>query len=108
MQHEKRKFPKKIDYLTSPGHLYGAGAREKEGLIPGGPTAVVTNMAVMRFEESTKEMYLANYYPGISPEKILENMEFDVDISRAEEVTAPSAEELKILREKVDPQKIFL
>lgn len=60
MQHEKRKFPKKIDYLTSPGHLYGAGAREKEGLIPGGPTAVVTNMAVMRFEESTKEMYLAN------------------------------------------------
>jgi glutaconate CoA-transferase, subunit B len=108
MQHEKKKFPKKIDYLTSPGYLDGPGAREKAGLIPGGPTAVVTNMAVMRFDDKTKEMYLSKYYPGITPQKILENMEFEVDTSRATEQTPPTEVELRTLREKVDPQRIIL
>ncbi|HOO91105.1 MAG TPA: CoA-transferase [Syntrophales bacterium] len=108
MQHEKRKFVNKVDYLTSPGHLTGNGGREKAGLLPGGPQLVVTNMAVMRFDEETKEMYLAGYYPGVTKEEILENMEFDVDISRAEEVEPPTAHELKILREKCDPQRLIL
>jgi glutaconate CoA-transferase subunit B len=108
MQHEKRKFPIKVDYLTSPGYLDGPKGREKAGLMPGGPTAVITNMAVMRFDDETKEMYLASYYPGITPQKILDNMEFSVDISRAVESTPPTERELKILREKVDPQKLIL
>lgn len=108
MQHEKRKFPNKVDYLTSPGYLDGPKGREKAGLLPGGPTAVVTNMAVMRFDDQTKEMYLASYYPGITPQQILENMEFSVDISRTTEAVPPTERELKILREEVDPQRIIL
>jgi len=108
MQHEKRKFPVKVDYLTSPGYLDGPGGREKAGLLPGGPTAVITNMGVMRFDDETKEMYLANYYPGITPQKILDNMEFSVDVSKAVEATPPTERELTILREKVDPQKLIL
>ena len=108
MQHEKRKFPVKVDYLTSPGYLDGPGGREKAGLLPGGPTAVITNMGVMRFNDETKEMYLANYYPGITPQKILDNMEFSVDVSKAVEATPPTERELKTLREKVDPQKLIL
>lgn len=108
MQHEKRKFPKKLDYLTSPGYLDGPDGREKAGLMPGGPTLVVTNMGVMRFDDKTKEMYLAYYYPGITPEKILENMEFSVDVSRAKEADPPTERELKILRDDVDPQRIIL
>jgi len=108
MQHEKRKFPVKVDYLTSPGYLDGPGGRERAGLIPGGPTAVITNMGVMRFDDETKEMYLANYYPGITPQKILDNMEFTVDTSRATEAVPPTERELTILRERVDPQKLIL
>jgi glutaconate CoA-transferase, subunit B len=108
MQHEKRKFPVEVDYLTSPGYLDGPGGRERAGLMPGGPTAVITNMGVMRFDDETKEMYLANYYPGITPQKILDNMEFSVDVSRAVEATPPTERELTILREKVDPQKLIL
>jgi glutaconate CoA-transferase subunit B len=108
MQHEKRKFVNKVDYLTSPGHLTGKDGRKKVGLIPGGPQLVITNMAVMRFSDETKEMYLAGYYPGTTKEEILDNMEFDVDVSRAEEVEAPTANELKILREKCDPQRLIL
>ncbi len=108
MQQEKRKFVNNVDYLTSPGHLTGSDGRKKAGLPPGGPQLVITNMAVMRFDDATKEMYLAGYYPGITKEEILENMEFDVDVSRAEEVKPPTANELKILREKCDPQRLIL
>ena len=108
MQHEKRKFPEKLDYMTSPGYLDGPGGREKAGLMPGGPTAVITNMGVMRFDDKTKEMFLAQYYPGITPREILNNMEFTVDVSRATEAAPPTERELTILREKVDPHKLVL
>ena len=108
MQHEKRKFVKKVDYLTSPGWLDGPGKREAAGLAEGGPSAVITNMAVMGFDDDTKEMYLEGYFPGISPEKIRSNMAFEVDLSRAKEVPAPSSEELRILRDVCDPQRLIL
>ena len=108
MQHEKRKFVNEVDYLTSPGHLTGNDGRKRAGHAPGGPQMVITNMAVMRFDDETKEMYLAGYYPGIKKEDILDNMEFEVDVSRAQEVAPPTAVELKILREKCDPQRLIL
>lgn len=108
MQHEKRKFVRQVDYLTSPGWLDGPDGRSKAGLPGGGPAAVITNMAIMRFDEETKEMYLSERYPGITTEEILENMDFQVDVSRAREVPAPSSDELKILRERCDPQRLIL
>jgi len=108
MQHERRKFPVKLDYLTSPGYLDGPGAREREGLPAGGPTAVITNLGMMYFDETTKEMYLAKYYPGVTTRQILDNMEFSVDVSRAIEAEPPDEHELTILREKVDPHKLIL
>lgn len=108
MQQEKSRFVNKLDYLTSPGYLDGADGRKKAGLREGGPTVVITNMAVFRFDGTTKRMYLAGYYPGITPQQILEHMEFTVDVSQATEVAPPTAEELRILREKCDPQRLIL
>lgn len=108
IDHEKRRFVKTLDYLTSPGYLDGPKGRETAGLPVGGPIAVITNMAVMKFDDQTKEMYLESYYPGITPREILDNMEFNVDVSRATESIPPSEMELKILREKCDPQRLIL
>jgi glutaconate CoA-transferase subunit B len=108
MQHERRKFVPRVDYLTSPGWLGGRDQREAAGLSPGGPAAVITNMAIMGFEEDTREMYLKGVYPGISPQTVLENMSFEVDASRCEEVKAPSPEELQVLRQACDPQRLIL
>jgi glutaconate CoA-transferase subunit B len=108
MQHEKKKFVEKLDYLTSPGWLQGGHSRKKIGLDRGGPVAVVTNLGVMKFEELTKEMYLAEFYPGVAPGKIVENTGFTMDVSRAVESAPPSDEELRILREEVDPQRLIL
>jgi len=108
MKQEKRKFKKKLDYLTSPGYLDGPDGREKAGLSAGGPSRVITDMGIMGFDELTKKMYLKGHYPGITPEMILQNMEFEIDISRSEEVAPPTPEDLTILREKCDPDHLIL
>ena len=108
MKLEKRKFKTKLDYLTSPGYLDGPHGRQKAGLPEGGPYRVITDMGIMGFDDKSKEMFLRGYYPGISSGKILENMEFNVDISRAKKVDAPTLDELTLLREKCDPQGLIL
>lgn len=108
MQHEKRKFVKKLDYLSSPGWLTGYNARRQAGLGGGGPEAVITDKAIMGFDETSREMILLGYYPGYTPAMILDHMAFEVDISKAEAVQAPTAEELHILREVCDPQRLIL
>ncbi len=108
MQHEKRKFVEKVDYLTSPGKLAGGDSRQKAGLRPGGVSVVVTNLGVMRFEDKTGEMFLDRYYPGVTPAVILENTGFDMDVSRACPADPPTRKELTILRNECDPQRLIL
>ena len=108
MQHEKRRFVEKVDYLTSPGWLSGPDARRQAGLQRGGPTAVVTDLGVMKFDENTKEMYLFEYHPGVSPEQIKESTSFEIDVSRAVESKPVTKEELRLLREEIDPQHLII
>jgi len=108
MQHEKRKFVSKLDYLTSPGWLDGPGARERAGLQPTGPVCVITNLAVMGFDAETKEMYLEGCYEGVDPAKVIEHTGFEIDIARAGAVPPPSKKELAILRERCDPLRLIL
>jgi glutaconate CoA-transferase subunit B len=108
MQHEKKKFVKKLDYLTSLGWFEGGDSRTEAGLSRGGPLAVVTNLGVMRFDEKTKVMYLSEYYPGITLDQISENTDFEMDLSKATEAIPPTEEELMILRNEVDPQRLIL
>lgn len=108
MQHERRKFVSKVDYLTSPGWLDGPGGRERAGLTGNGPTAVISNLAVMGFDTDSREMFLEAYFPGTTAQAVLANMEFAVDISRARELEPPTERELRILREVVDPQRLIL
>lgn len=109
MQHQKRRFIEKIDYVTSPGWMDGPGGRERHGL-PGnrGPLMVVTDRGVMKFDEETKRMYLAGYYPTSSPEDIIENTGFDIDVSKAVLLEAPEPEVIRMIREEIDPGQAFI
>ncbi len=108
MRHEKRKFVPRLDYLTCPGWLDGPQGRKAAGLPEGGPAAVITDLGVMRFDEETRRMYLAGSYPGVTPAQILDHMGFTVDVTRAAPIAPPSPEELTILRERCDPQRLIL
>lgn len=108
MQHEKRKFVETVDYLTSPGWLHGGDSREKAGLGSNGPWRVITNLGIMAFKETTREMYLKEHFPGVKTDDIRQNMNFEVDVSRSRRTTEPSPQELDILRNQCDPQRLIL
>ncbi|MCI9568572.1 MAG: CoA-transferase subunit beta [Lachnospiraceae bacterium] len=109
IQHEKRRFMQKIDYVTSPGWIDGPGGREKLGL-PGnrGPQAVVTDLGILKFDETTKRMYLAGYYETTSPEEVQENTGFEIDVTRAEKLAPPDPEVIRMIREEIDPGQAFI
>jgi glutaconate CoA-transferase subunit B len=69
---------------------------------------VVTNLCVLRFDDETREMYLAERYEGITAEHVQEHTGFALDVSRAVMTEPPTAEELRILRDEVDPQRLIL
>ena len=109
MQHEKRRFMDKIDYITSPGYIDGPDGRAKKGLPTNrGPQMVVTDRGVMKFDEKTKRMYLAGYYPTSSPEDVIENTGFEIDVSRAVPIEAPDPEVIRMIREEIDPGQAFI
>jgi glutaconate CoA-transferase subunit B len=108
MQHQKRRFVEKLDYLSSPGWLQGGDSRRRAGFQRGGPLAVVTNLGVLKFDEKSKAMYLALHNPGTTPEEAAENTGFALDVSRSREAEPPSPRELNILRQEVDPQRLIL
>lgn len=107
-RHEKRRLPERVDYCTSPGWLRGGKSREQAGVPGGGPAAVVTTMAVIRFHPQTREPCLDTYHPGLSADKVQSETGFALDASNAAETRPPTWEELEILRHEVDPEGIFL
>jgi glutaconate CoA-transferase subunit B len=109
MTHEKRKFVKKLDYLTSPGFLDGSpNAREKAGLKGGGPSLVITNLCQMNFDEKTKRLKLATIHPGVSVQEVIDNTGIDLIIPETVMKTeAPTKEELETLR-RIDPKGLYL
>jgi glutaconate CoA-transferase subunit B len=108
MTHEKRKMVRKLDYLTSPGFLGGFGAREKAGLVGGGPSLVVTNLCQMDFEPRTKRLRLATAHPRVSVQQVIENTEFDLIVPTAVPSTdLPTCDELTLLR-AIDPNRIYI
>jgi glutaconate CoA-transferase subunit B len=110
MRHDRRRFLEKIDFVTTPGYLSGPGAREAAGLPPGtGPYRVVTNLAVCGFDEATKRMILLATQPGVSLQEVLDNTGFELLISpKLEENLPPSEAELRILRDEVDKDRLYI
>lgn len=109
-QHTKRRFVKKLDFLTSPGYLTGPGAREAAGLpADTGPYKVITDLAVMGFDAGTRRMCVESLNPGVSFATVQENTDFELLQAPAmSETPAPSAEELRMLRDEVDPYRYVI
>jgi len=109
MPHDDRRFVKKIDFVTTPGYLTGPGAREAAGLPAGsGPYRVVTSLGILGFDEQSCRMKLLSVNPGVTVEKVVENTGFELLF--ADDIGAndpPTGEELRVLREEVDPDKLY-
>jgi glutaconate CoA-transferase, subunit B len=106
MPQSKRSFVNQLDFRTSPGHLAGAGSRPAGW--GAGPTVVVTGLAVLGFDEPSGEMELRTLHPGVTREQVLENTGWDLRVADDLGVTpAPTAEELRLIREELDPEGAY-
>jgi glutaconate CoA-transferase, subunit B len=110
MRHDKRRFVPQVDFLTTPGYLTGPGAREAAGLPPDtGPFRVVSSLALLDFEEESKRMRLLSTHPGVTVEEVIASTGFDLIVpDEVGQNEAPTDEELRILREEIDPDKFYI
>jgi glutaconate CoA-transferase subunit B len=100
MPQSKRSFVERIDFVTSPGHL--AGARPKEWL-GSGPSVVVTDLGIYTFADDGA-MQLMSLHSAITLEHAQANTSWDLRVADdVRETPAPTSEELRIIREELDP-----
>ena len=102
-----RAFPGRLDFVTSVGFLAGGGERRRLGMPGGGPAMVITDLACYTFEE--EEMTLASLHPGVTEEQVRANLGWTPRVAAKVAATAPpSPEELRLLREELDPKSLYL
>ena len=107
MKHEKRRFVPEVDFITSPGFLGGDTSRADAGLVSGGMFRVVTDLAIMGFDEQSKEMKVLSLHEGVSNEQVQDNTGFDLAFDDTVQTTqAPAPEELAVVRE-LDPESLY-
>ena len=110
MPHQRRRYVQELDFVTTPGYLSGPGAREAAGLPAGtGPYRVISDLAVMSFNDESKRMQVESLHPGVSIAQVQENTGFEILAAPgAKQTEPPEKEELRILREEIDPFRYII
>jgi glutaconate CoA-transferase subunit B len=98
--HEPRRFVERVDWVTSPGYLTGGDSRRESGLRHGGPRWVVTDLALLDFEEDTRRMRLRALQPNVTVDQVVSATGFDLVLpERVERLEPVTHEELTLLRQ---------
>lgn len=108
MRVSPRSFVRKLDFVTSTGHLDGGDARARAGLRGAGPELVVTDLALFDFANPEREMQLSCLHPGVTREQVRAAVGWELREGAAVVETAPpTLEELRLLREELDPTGLY-
>jgi glutaconate CoA-transferase, subunit B len=105
MNHERRRLVERVSYVTSPGHGDGTpGWRKRNGLLGGGPAAIVTTLAVYRFPPEGGEAFLASVHPGHDVDEVRSETGWDLKVAPdVGETPEPTPAELEQIR-RFDPE----
>ena len=106
---DRRVFPERVDFITSPGLRAKGGSRLKLGIPGAGPTKVITDKAVLEADPETGELILGGLYPGTDPGEVAAGVCWPLrSRGRLDDVAPPSMNELHLLREILDPKRLYL
>ncbi len=99
LEHSRHRLPERVSFITSPGNGEGRGWRERVGLPRGGPSAVITTKAVLRFG-GDGEAYLDTVHAGVAVDDVLANTGWKLRLgSDVRETIPPTEPELNAIRE---------
>ncbi|WP_099865317.1 CoA-transferase subunit beta [Pararhizobium haloflavum] len=100
MKQSKRGMVDKIDFFTSFGHGNGGSDRQDLGITTKGPTLLITDLAIWRPDQETKEFTVVSMHPGVTRDDVQETCGWPVKFAEmVEQTPAPSDEELTTLRD---------
>ena len=86
----------------------GGTSRRDSGLVAGGMYRVVTDLAIMGFDDETRRMKILALHPGVTVEEVQDNTGFELMVASKIETTAPPSErELQVLRH-LDPDRLYI
>jgi glutaconate CoA-transferase subunit B len=90
----RRAFPERVDFRTSPGQRVAK---------------VITDKGVLVRDAESGELLLAALYPGIETADVQAAVGWKLrSSSRVEHLEPPTNVELQLLREVLDPQRLYL
>jgi glutaconate CoA-transferase, subunit B len=105
----RRAFPETVDFITSPGHRVRGRTRRELGIPGAGPVKVVTDKAVLEADPDSGELVLAALYPGVDAADVRAGVAWPLKSrSRLAQVDPPTAGELRLLRDVLDPGRLYL
>src|SRR5512133_3802338 len=105
----RRAFPESVDFITSPGHCVKGRPRRELGMPGAGPTRVVTDKAILEADPESGELILASLYPGVEAVEVEQRVGWQLRRRpKLAETTPPTRRELSLLREVLDPQRLYL
>ena len=105
-RHDKRTFvpAEKLFFRSGVGFVDGSRPLIEYGLIGGGPKCVITDLAYLDFNKKERRMQIKTMHSGVSVDQIQENTGFELlKAPDLKETKPPTEDEIRILREKVDP-----
>jgi glutaconate CoA-transferase, subunit B len=95
-----RAFVEELSFVTSVGHGQGGESRGRLGYHGAGPTAIITDLGILRPDPETREFALVSLHPGATVEQAKEATGWDLEVAHEPDTTQPpTTEELEILRD---------
>ncbi|MFI4989214.1 MAG: CoA synthetase, partial [Alphaproteobacteria bacterium] len=95
-EHSRRVLVDKVDFVSAPGSSAPGVHR------PGGPSALLTGLALFGFDKLLQRFRLESVHPGHTLEEVLDNTGFAFERPAALAVTpGPDADELALLSGRI-------
>jgi len=109
MRMSPKSFVEKCDYITSPGNFSLGKTRKEWGLPGAGPQTLITDLCVMTWSDAEGEFVVTELYPDVTREMVEAQCGWKPKFAnKTRDAGVPTEIELKLLREKLDPQKLYL
>jgi len=104
-RHDTRTFVPSDDLFFISGVGFQNGCKSECG--GSGPQCMITNLAYLTFNNDQRRMQIGTIHPGVNVEEVQNSTGFEVIIPKdLKETNPPTTEEIKLLRERVDPLNV--